>query len=136
MEGSAPRALTENAPQIAPQNATASAIAYVIEQAFLDGAYTHISTEYGSAEQSKLHQLFIELIANDMYEFCSAKYGHDISIKSYDEYCYHYAETHGILRYAPLYMMRYFINGIWKVWNPLTYDVEIYKAYTKKINTS
>jgi len=114
------------------QNATASAIAYVIEQSFSDGA----CTEYGSAEQSKLHQLFIGLIANDMYEFCSAKYGHDISIKSYDDYCYHYAEKNGIFRYTPLYMMRYFIDGIWKVWDPVVYDVEIYKAYAKKINMS
>ena len=108
----------------------------MIEQAFSNDAYINISTEYGTAEQSKLHQLFIDLIANDIYEFCSAKYGHDISIKSYNEYCYHYAEKSGISQYAPLYMMRYFIDGIWKIWDPVVYDVEIYKAYVKKINTS
>jgi len=122
-----------------PQNALGIAVAYVIERFITTGAYTdqpNIITEYGSTDKSNLHNLFIDLIANDMYEFCSAKYGHNISIKSYDEYTYHYAEKNGIFRYTPLYMMRYFIDGTWKVWDPVTYDVEIYKAYAKKINMS
>ena len=78
-----------------PQNALGIAVAYVIERFITTGAYTdqpNIITEYGSTDKSNLHNLFIDLIANDMYEFCSAKYGHNISIKSYDEYTYHYAE--------------------------------------------
>ena len=155
-EGSDTHALTEvvvsyqNATQNAHQIATASAItwgvrgaeppaivAYVIECFIATGAYTdqpNMSTEYGAAEQNKLHQLFIGLIANDMYEFCSAKHGHGISIQSYDEYCYNYAEKNGIFRYSPLYMMRYYLDGVWKTWDPVMYDNEIYREYLRRVN--
>ena len=113
-------------------------IPFVVESAISNGAYTdraNISTEYGCTEKCKLHTLFIDIIINDMYEFCSDEYGHGINIKSYDEYCYHYSKINCSFRYAPLYMMHYFMDGVWKIWDPIIYDDEIYMAYiTKKDN--
>lgn len=116
---------------------TSATVAYVIECSISTGAYTdkpNIMIEYGSAEKSSLHKLFIERIVIDMYEFCSAEFGHGINISSYDDYCVHYTNINGIFRNTSLYMMHYFVDGIWKTWNPVMYDNEVYMAYFQKIN--
>ena len=113
-------------------DAVPTTVAYVIERAINNGAYTdqaNILLEYDSCDQDKLHKTFIKTIVLFMDEFCDNECGHGISITSYEDFCRKYYQVNGQVADAPLFLIRYFINGIWKTWEPELYDSEIYATY-------
>jgi hypothetical protein len=110
-------------------------VPYVIEHSECNDAYTNESnkfTTYDCIEKNKLHDYFISIIVEIMYEFCHDKYGHGINVTSYSNFCEKYYEQHGRVEDTPLFTMRYFEDGDWHEWRTYTYASEIYTAYMYK----
>ena len=109
-----------------------SLVPFVIEHAVSNGSYTdqpNIFTEYSCISKDQLHQTFIDEIVEFMYEFCSAEYGHGIEITSYDDFCEKYYDENCRVDDVPLYIMRYFVDGEWHIWEPNTHSIDIYRNY-------
>jgi hypothetical protein len=105
---------------------------YVIEYAVLDGAYTdqaNIFNQYDSCEKDNFHQTFIDEIVSFMTDFCS---DHKMTVTSYHDFRKKFYCINDKVCDRPLFIMRYFIDGEWKIWEPELYDSEIYTAYMLK----
>lgn len=59
----------------------------------------------------------------------SAEYGHGIEITSYDDFCEKYYDENCRVDDVPLYIMRYFVDGEWHIWEPNTHSIDIYRNY-------
>jgi hypothetical protein len=109
-------------------------IPYILIKAHPNSNYQegNMSSSCDSVEESNLQKHFIEIISDDMYEFCSKKYGHDIEITSYDNFCYHYWDKHEYKMYCPIFEIHYFINNKWEEWLIHDYENELYQACLNK----
>ena len=107
------------------------AVPFTIQIATSNGAYTdesNIFVEYDSIELNKLYETFIDRIVSFMKEYCDDRIP-DNTITSYSDFCSKYSNEHGQVSNAPLFMMHYFLDGVWKTWEPELYASEIYAAY-------
>jgi hypothetical protein len=87
-----------------------------------------------SAEKDNLKDDIIDFIVEDMYEFCSSEYGHNISISSYDDYCNKYWEFIGyqIHHWWYIYSVKYFEDNKWISWNVEENGDDIYIRYVER----
>ena len=107
-------------------------IPYYIQQASSsdDVRDANIYITRGSCVKSNLNEMIINHIVNEMYEFCSEEYGHNITITSYDDFCDKYwqiKEIH-IRGWYDIFRIYYFEND-WIEWNISDYKEEIYNKY-------
>jgi hypothetical protein len=70
-------------------------------------------------------------ITTNMYEFCSEKYGYDIRITSYHNFCNQFWEIAGyeINYWQEIYKVFYFENNKWVEWDISENANEIYNFY-------
>ncbi len=105
------------------------AVPFTIQIATSNGAYTdqaNIFIEYDSVELNKLYETFMDRIVSFIKEYCDDR---DVTITSYSDFCSKYSNENGQVADAPLFTMHYFLDGVWKTWEPELYDSEIYAAY-------
>ena len=113
-------------------------IPYYIQQACSsdDVREANVYVTRGSCVKSNLNEMIINHIVNEMYEFCSEEYGHNIKITSYDDFCDQYwkiieIKLHG---WYDIFRVYYFENE-WIKWDISDYKKEIYDEYVKYNNT-
>ena len=112
---------------------------YILSQANPQGAYSNYANVHTSHHTSEnritLHNSLICYIVEFMYEFCSKKYGHDIDITSYNNFCEKWwSRQDRELINIPIFEIHYFEKDEWKEWKIEDYKNEIYDEYTKKVN--
>ncbi len=105
-------------------------IPFVIEQL---NNYANIITTYDKCEENIINDKIIKHIIDNMYEFCSEEYGHNIKINSYDDYCNKYCNINDIStkNVYDIFNVYYFQNNNWILWNINDHKDEIYNSYTK-----
>jgi hypothetical protein len=100
-----------------------------------NGAYTdeaNIVITYGTILLSTLETTFINIVVDIMYDFCSAEYGYNIEIASYDDFQSKYFTENGRVKDRPIIEFKYFNEGEWKLWEVKIYDSDIYYAYKER----
>jgi hypothetical protein len=76
----------------------------------------------------------IDFIVGEMYEFCSEKYGHNIQIKSYSDFCKKYWEILEIkLHYWENVFEVYYFKNEWIKWNLTSHQDKIFSCYMEKL---
>jgi hypothetical protein len=91
-----------------------------------------IITTYNYIDENKFHNEIIYFIANFMYDFCSEKYGHDIKIDSYDDFCIQFCKIEDKIKYLEnIFKVYYLNNNNWIEWNIDENKTEIYDYYQK-----
>ena len=113
-------------------------IPYVLSQANPQGDYSNYPNVHTSVHdcktQGELHRTLVCYIAEFMYEFCSKKYGHDIDITSYDDFCEKWWDKQAQeLINVPIFEIHYFENDEWKEWKTYDNEKEIYEGYMKMV---
>lgn len=107
-------------------------IPYFIQQANSsdDTRCNNIYTTYNCSEKDTINEHIIHYIINIMYEFCSDKYGHNIKITSYDDFCNKYWKIKGniIDGWYSIFRIYYFENN-WIEWNIEDHKEQIYISY-------
>ena len=115
-------------------------VPYVIEYAVSNGAYTdeaNIYTTYETTLLSSLESIFIKIIVDMMYEFCSVEEGHGMDISSYGDFQSKYYKENGRVKDRPIIEFKYFYKEEWKIWEVQMYESEIFYAYKERTkNTS
>jgi len=108
-------------------------IPFTLTIASPNGAYTdcpNININHESIKnKDKIDTTFTYMIAEFMYEFCSQKYGHGITIDSYSDFCdkwWTYQE--GTMR-VPVLEIRYFDDNDWNIWNISDHADQIFEEY-------
>jgi hypothetical protein len=99
-----------------------------------DARDNNIFITNGSCKKEEINSCIISFIIEFMDEFCSEKYGHGITISSYDNFCEQYWILQGfqIRGWFLIFRIKYFINNKWKLWN-IEDNVElIFTEYKKK----
>jgi len=96
----------------------------------------NIYTSPGFSEKDNMENEIITTITTFMYEFCSEKYGYDIKITSYDNFCNQFWEIAGykITYWQQIFKVFYFENNEWIEWDILEHAGEIYDFYTESFN--
>lgn len=90
----------------------------------------NIFTHYNSSDRCIMDEKIINYIINIIYEFCSEKYGHNIKISSYDNFCDQYWKIHEIKIRGWYNIFRvYYFEKKWIEWNIEDYKEEIYNKY-------
>ena len=115
-------------------------IPYVLSQANPQGDYSNypnVHTSYHDCKtQGELHRTLVCYIAEFMYEFCSKKYGHDIDIISYDDFCDKWwSKQDRELINIPIFEIHYFEKDEWKEWKTYDNEKEIYEGYMKMLDS-
>ena len=110
-------------------------IPYVLSQANPQGDYPNVHTSYHDCKtHAEFHSSLVCYIVEFMYEFCSKKYGHGITITSYDDFCDKWwSRQDRQLINVPIFEIHYFENDEWKEWK--TYDNELYEGYMKLLDS-
>lgn len=107
-------------------------IPYVIECANPsdDMRYSNIDTIYDSCEKDKLDETIIKYIINYMHEYCSADYGHNLEITSYNDFCEKYwnIKEYIIKDWYIIFNVMYFENK-WIQWDVNEHIKQIYITY-------
>ena len=107
-------------------------IPYVVSEP-TPGNPSEIYTSYGVCEDYTLTAHLIKTITEIMYEFCSADYGHGLTITSYADFCQQWWDkqfsfmpnTHN----TPFYAVHYYWRGEWMEWKTEDHELELYWAY-------
>jgi hypothetical protein len=83
-----------------------------------DERNNNIFISHDFCEKDNLDDEIIMFIINYMDEFCSEDYGHNLIIKSYDDFCELYWKIHGVkMRYWDnIFQIYYFENNKWIEW--------------------
>jgi hypothetical protein len=113
-------------------------IPYIIKQARPndDDRYNNIIINLKSIKSiDDLDKVIINFIVDEMYEFCSKEYGHNIQITSYSDFCEKYWN---ILECKPYYWdsvfeVDYFDNK-WIKWDIKNNEDKIFSTYMKKVS--
>lgn len=77
--------------------------------------------------------VFIEYVANNMYEFCNEEYGHGIEINSYEDFCEKFWTLSDIKLYEwnSVFVISYFTDE-WNDWDVESHGDKIFEAYLAK----
>ena len=115
-------------------------IPYVLSQANPQGDYSNYPNVHTSYHVCKnrgtLHSSLLCCIVEFMYEFCSKKYGYNIDITSYDDFCEKWWDKKDQeLINVPIFEIHYYENDEWKEWKTDVYKNEIYEAYMKMLDS-
>ena len=94
----------------------------------------NICTIYDCTKKNNLDETIINFIINFMHGFCNKTYGHNIKIKSFDNFCNQFwKETEYIIRgWYCIFRIYYFYKEEWVEWNIEEYSEQIYVAYVNK----
>ena len=98
--------------------------------------YANIHTSYHVCKnRGDLHNSLVCYIVEFMFEFCSNKYGHGITITSYDNFCEKWwsMQDRKIID-VPIFEIYYFENDEWKEWKTNEYEKEIFEEYMKMLD--
>ena len=113
---------------------------YTLLQANPQGSYSNYPNVHTSVHVCEnrgiLHSSLVCYIAEFMYEFCSKKYGHDIDITSYDDFCEKWWDKQDQeLINVPIFEIHYFEKDEWKEWKTYDNEKEIYEGYMKMVDS-
>ena len=91
----------------------------------------NIHSSPGLSEKDNMENEIITSITTFMYEFCSEKYGYDIKITSYEDFCNQFWEiTEFQIRYwQQIFKVLYFENNEWTEWDISENADKIYDFY-------
>lgn len=91
----------------------------------------NIDTTPGCCLRDNMDNEIITSITTIMYEFCSEKYGYNIKITSYDDFCNQYWKIAEFkIRYwQQIFKVFYFENNKWIEWDILENADKIYDFY-------
>jgi hypothetical protein len=91
----------------------------------------NIDTTTGFSNKENIDNEIITSITTFMYEFCSEKYGYDIKITSYEDFCNQFWEISEFkIRYwQQIFKVFYFENNKWTEWDIQENANKIYDFY-------
>jgi hypothetical protein len=111
-------------------------IPYIIKQARLthDIRDNNIIVHYNLTRNiENLDKDVIDYIVGEMYKFCSEKYGYNVQIKSYSDFCKKYLEKLKIkLNYLENVFEVYYFENKWIKWDLIFHQDKIFSVYMEK----